>query len=102
MTSETPSSPRKSGRRRETPAQRLTRLQQALKEAEKAHHAQRQRGLAIIGSALLDEARSDEELMKRVRAIVRKRVTGKSARADIAELLVSDADAVPAQPASAA
>ncbi len=79
--------PTKRGRKSETPAQRLERLQRAVADAKVSAREAERRKCAIVGEALLAEAEADAQLKDRIRDILRKRVTGQQARADIASLL---------------
>ena len=77
----------KRGRKPETPARRLERLQREVAAAKiKAKDAER-RMFAVVGEALLREAEADAQLRARLLEILRRRVTGAQARADIAPLL---------------
>lgn len=79
--------PAKRGRKSETPAQRLARLQHAVVEAKQAAKDAERRMFATVGEALLAEAGADSALKARVVEILRRRVTAASAKADIAALL---------------
>jgi hypothetical protein len=72
---------------KESPAERLSRLQQQLQEARQAVAAMERRTYEIVGAAVLEEAATDGALQARVTDILRRRVTTASARADIATLL---------------
>ncbi len=80
--------PAKRGRKPgETPAQKLERLQRAVAEAKIAAREAEYRKYAVVGEVLLAEAESDGQLLARIRDVLRSRVTGQQARADIATLL---------------
>ncbi len=75
------------GRKAETPGQRLQRLERDLKAAKQAMRDAEQRTFATIGSALMAEADGDAEFKMKLRDILRRRVTSKTAKADIAAVL---------------
>ena len=77
----------KRGRKSETAAERLERLQKAVAEAKIAARDAERRKCEAVGVALLAEAEADPQLMERIRAVLRRRVTTTQARADIASLL---------------
>lgn len=79
--------PKKSGRRTETPAQRLVRLEQGVQLAKQAKKEHDKRVLATIGGALVAEGKERAEFMEAMREILRRRVTNSSAMADIVALL---------------
>ncbi len=79
--------PAKRGRKSETPAQRLERLQRAVIEAKHAAKEAERRMYAVVGEAMLAEAESDGAFRARVVAVLRERVTSATAKADIAALL---------------
>ena len=78
---------KKPGRKAETPAERMARLEQDLALARKAVHDGKQRALVAIANAVLDEAADDTALSERVRQIVSKRVTKKADRTDVLALI---------------
>ena len=78
----------KPGRKVETPAQRIDRLQRELLAAKHAAKEAEQRQFAVVGAAVLAEAENDSALKARVVEILRRRVTSATAKADIAELLI--------------
>lgn len=78
---------KKPGRKAETPAQRLARLEIDLAAARMAVEEGRQRGLAAIGSAVLAEASEDADFNQRLRQIVTRRATKKAEKADVLALL---------------
>lgn len=84
---QTNSIPAKRGRKPETPAQRLERLEKAVAEARVAAKEAERRMFCIVGEALLAEAEQDAALKGRITAILRERVTSAGAKADIAGLL---------------
>jgi hypothetical protein len=81
------SPPTRRGRKSETPAQRLERLQRAVADARIAAKEAERRMFAVVGEALLAEAEADAQLRARMLDILRRRATGAQARADIATLL---------------
>jgi hypothetical protein len=78
----------KRGRKSATPAERLVRLAEGGAEAKAAAKEAEQRRCAIVGAALLAEARDDAALKAQIAEILRRRVTSAAARADIAALLI--------------
>jgi hypothetical protein len=78
----------KRGRKSETPGQRIERLQRELLAAKHAAKEAEQRQHTIVGAALLAEAETDPALKAQIVAILRRRVTAASAKAEIAALLV--------------
>jgi len=84
---EMPTAPARRGRKPETAAQRLERLQRAVVEAKQAAREAERRKWAVVGEALLAEAEGDAALKYRIVETLRRRVTSASARADIASLL---------------
>jgi hypothetical protein len=63
-------------RQRETPAQTVERLRLQLRQAEeKARKAYRD-ACAVVGEAVLEEARENEEFKERLGDILRRRVKG--------------------------
>lgn len=81
------STPKKPGRRVETPAQRLLRLQSETKLAQQAVKAHRDRTLAALAAALVDEAQADPAFMATVQEILPRRVSTKSVLPAMLELL---------------
>jgi hypothetical protein len=81
------STPGKRGRKSETPAQRLERLQRAVADAKIAAREAERRKCEAVGVAVLTEADADPQLKARLRDILKRRVSGQQARADIASLL---------------
>lgn len=77
----------KRGRKPETPAQRLLRLEHQLAEAKVAAKEAERRMFAVVGEALLAEAAEDAALKACIVDTLRRRVTTASAKADIASLL---------------
>jgi hypothetical protein len=78
----------KRGRKPETPTQRIERLQRELLAAKHKAKEAEQRQHAIVGAALLAEAEGDSPLKAKIAEILRRRVTGAAAKAEIAALLV--------------
>jgi hypothetical protein len=78
---------KKPGRKAETPAQRLERLERDLQAARRAVKQAEHRTFATVGAAVLAEAHSDEEFKTRLRDILRRHVESKTGKADIAPLL---------------
>ena len=78
---------RKPGRKAETPAQRLARLERDVAAAKQAVRDAEQRCFATIGAAVKAEADGDGEFKARLHDILRRRVTSKAALADIAGVL---------------
>jgi hypothetical protein len=78
----------KRGRKPETPAERIARLQQELQAAKHAAKEAEQRQCAVVGAALLAEAEGNAALKAQIVEILRRRVTAAAAKADIAGLLV--------------
>ena len=76
----------KPGRKAETPAQRLARLENDLAAARQAVKDAEYRKAAVVGTAVLAEAEQDHEFRERLHTILRARVTKKEAKADIAGL----------------
>lgn len=74
-------------RKAETPAERLARLERDLADARRAVEEAEQRKFVAVGRAVLAEAESNAAFMDQLRQVLRVRVTGKSALADIAGLL---------------
>ena len=87
MSNNNVSTPKKPGRRAETPTQRLQRLQSEMKLAEQAVKAHRDRTLASLAAALVEEAQANPEFMEAVQEILPRRVTAKSALPAMLELL---------------
>lgn len=90
MTEQPANEPRKRGRpgrKAETPAQRLERLERDLVEARRAVEEAEQRKLATVGSAVLAEAEGNATLMAELRRILQTRVTTKAGKAEVASLL---------------
>ena len=86
---------KKPGRKAETPAQRLARLEQDIANAKRAVKDAEQRCFATIGAAVSEEAAADAEFNTRLLDILRRRVTSKSGKADIAAMLAGTATAPP-------
>jgi hypothetical protein len=78
----------KPGRKPETPVQRIDRLQRELLAAKHAAKEAEQRQFAIVGAAVLAEAEGDGALKARLVEVLRRRVTGAAAKAEIAALLI--------------
>ena len=76
----------KPGRKAETPAQRLARLENDLAAARQAVKDAEYRKAAVVGIAVLAEAEEDSEFSDRLHRLLRARVTKKEAKADIAAL----------------
>jgi hypothetical protein len=87
MTQSDDATPKKPGRKAETPAQRLARAERDLIEAKRAVKEAESRRHATIGAALMEEAQGDAEFRAKLREILRRRVTSKAAIADIAVAL---------------
>jgi hypothetical protein len=87
MGKEPEGAPKKPGRKAETPAQRLERLQRDILLAKQAVKDADQRRLSTIGAAVLAEGEGDAEFMARLRDILRRRVETKAGKADVATLL---------------
>jgi hypothetical protein len=79
--------PAKRGRKAETPDQRIERLQRQLQAAKHAAKEAEYRRFAVVGEALLAEAEGDGDLKARILEVLRRRVTGATAKAEIAVLL---------------
>ena len=65
-----PKEKKKPRRKRETPAQRITRLEQDLAAARKVVEEGKRRALAAIGNAVLYEGSEDADFSKRLRLVV--------------------------------
>jgi hypothetical protein len=78
---------KKPGRKAETPAQRLERLERDLQAAKRAVKQAEHRKFATVGAAVLAEADNDGEFKTRLRDILRRHVESKTGKADIAPLL---------------
>jgi hypothetical protein len=78
----------KRGRKPESPAERIGRLERELQAAKHAAKEAEQRQFAIVGGALLAEAEGNPKLKAQLVEILRRRVTTAAAKAEIAALLV--------------
>lgn len=78
---------RKPGRKAETPAERLARLERDLALAKEAVKEAEQRLDLTVGRAVREEAAGDPVFMARLRDILGRRVVSKTGRAAIASLL---------------
>lgn len=87
MTDQPATERKKPGRKAETPAQRLARLQLDLAAARRAVEEAEQRQLATIGKAVMEEAGESPEFRKQLDQLLRKRVTTKAGKAAIASVL---------------
>lgn len=87
MTSPNDTIAKKPGRKAETPAERLARLERDVETARQAVRDADKRKFAIVGAALVDEADGDPAFKEKLHDILRRRVTGKTALAEIAPLL---------------
>jgi hypothetical protein len=87
MTTQSDTPAKKPGRKAETPAQRLERLERDLQAARRAVKEAEHRKFATVGAAVLAEAESDGEFKTRLRDILRRHVDSKTGKADIAPLL---------------
>ena len=83
----------KPGRKAETPAQRLARLESDLAAARQAVRDAEYRKAAVVGTAVLAEAEQDHEFRERLHTVLRARVTKKEAKADFAGLFVEPRNA---------
>lgn len=84
MSPETSQEKKKPGRKSETPAQRLARLEKDIVAARRAVEQAEQTKLSAIGSAVLAEAAENLEFQKMLRHILRSRVTTKAGKAALA------------------
>ena len=98
MSNTLPTEKKKPGRKSETPAQKLARLEQDIAAARQAVALAETRKLATIGSAVLAEAEDNPSFMKQLRELLQKWVTSKTGQADIAGLIAT-AKNEPASPA---
>jgi hypothetical protein len=89
------------GRKAETPAQRLARLERDVELAKQAVKEADARRFATIGAALWEETENDAEFKARVLSVLHRRVTNKTGRADIAPLLAGGSDTTPVVAADA-
>jgi len=87
MTTQHDTPAQKPGRKAETPAQRLERLERDIQAARRAVREAENRKFATVGAAVLAEAEGDGEFKTRLRDILRRHVTAKTGKADIAPLL---------------
>lgn len=78
---------KKPGRKAETPAQRLERLEKEMAAARRAVAEAEQRKLAAIGGAVVAEAEGNPAFRDQLRDVLRQRVTAKAERAAVASLL---------------
>jgi hypothetical protein len=77
----------KPGRKSETPAQRLARLERDLVAAKRAVKEDARRKSATIGAAVAEEMEGNPEFRAAIRDVLRRRVTTRTGLADIAHLL---------------
>ena len=78
---------KKPGRKAESPAQRLERLEKEMIAARRAVAEAEQRKLAAIGRAVIAEAEGNPAFREQLRDVLRQRVTAKADRAAVASLL---------------
>jgi hypothetical protein len=78
---------KKPGRKSESPTERLVRLQRDLQMAKRAVKEAEYRTYATVGEGVMAEADEDAEFKMRLREILRRRVTSKMGKADIAVVL---------------
>ncbi|MDN3568718.1 hypothetical protein ACFQY5_36000 [Paeniroseomonas aquatica] len=92
---------KKPGRKSETPAQRLERLERDIAAARQAVADAEQRKLATIGAAVLAEAGDNPSFMDELQRLLRARVSTKAGKADIASILAHPStNTEPAAPVS--
>ena len=84
---------KKPGRKAETPAQRLERLEREMHSARRAVAEAEQQKLATIGSAVMIEAENNPAFMDQLRRILAERVTSKTGKASVASLLAAGSPA---------
>lgn len=96
MAEPAPRERKKPGRKVETPAQRLERLQRELDATRQAIAEAEQRRLATVGRAVLDEAEGNPDFMNQLRQLLRARVTTKAGKADVASIVGNSSQAGPA------
>ena len=94
--------PKKRGRKSESPAEKLARLERDIATARQAVAQAETRRLATIGSAILAEAQDNPKFLAEVQKLLRARVTTKAGQADIASLLNAANLSVENEPASPA
>jgi hypothetical protein len=87
MNGKIPAEQKKPGRKAETPQQRLERLERDLVLARKAVTDAKQRQLATIGQAVIDEANENAEFKKQLYLMLQARVTSKAGKVEIASLM---------------
>lgn len=68
---------KKSGRKVETPAERLARLERDIVTARKAVSEAEREKLSVVGGAVLAEAAENEAFRDQLHALLKARVTGK-------------------------
>ena len=85
MTDAAPKTKKKPGRKVETPAERLARLERDLVAARKAVSEAEQLKLSVVGGAVLAEAADNAQFKGQLHALLKARVTGK-AKAAIASV----------------
>ena len=78
---------KKSRRKSETPLERLARLQRDVEQAKQAAKVHQHRAYAVLGGAVLDEAKADARVMQMLREILERRVKNKGQLAAVLELL---------------
>jgi len=78
---------KKPGRRTETPAERVRRLEQDIKLAREAEKEHRRRVHADMATALVIEAKARPEFMAMLRDILPRRVSSKAALTEIMAVL---------------
>lgn len=91
---------KKPGRKSETPAQRLERLEREMTAARRAVAEAEQMTLATVGQAMIAEAESDPAFMARLRDVIRARVTSKPGKAAVAALLAPSPGSAEEAPAA--
>jgi hypothetical protein len=88
MTSTNIVATRKPGRKSETPVQRLARLERDVLTAKHAVRDAENRGHATIGAAVREEAKGNAEFKATLHDILRRRVTTRAGKVEIALVLV--------------
>lgn len=78
---------KKPGRKAETPAQKLQRLEQEMVAARRAVAEAEQRKLSTIGQAVMAEAEAKPAFMRQLRTILKDHVTTKTGKEALASLL---------------
>ena len=77
MTEATSPAKNKPGRKVETPAERLARLERDIVAARKAVNDAEQEKLSVVGKAVLAEAADNDEFRDQLHALLKARVSGK-------------------------